>query len=96
METIGDYNRTTTGEVKPKQTYFWAYAIYQGKLLIDGVYRTESDAYTFAAKHIPVRFEVVELNTRNEARATQEIKHITLEQTEDLDFSIQRARHKVD
>jgi ribosomal protein L16/L10AE len=74
--------------------YYWAYAIYQGRLLIDGWYADEQQAYEFARRRIPVKFEVIALNTYNRQSATQKIKHEVLEQTGDIDFALQRAKHK--
>jgi hypothetical protein len=96
-ETIKDYLDSDNGS-KPehhRQPVWWAYAIYQGKLVIDGWYYTEMECYTFAAKNIPCRFEVISLDTINRASATQKIKHQILDETGDIDFALKRAKHKL-
>jgi len=78
-----------------RHTYWWAYAIYQGKLVIDGWYRTEQEANHLAYLKLPCRFEVICLSTRDRARATQAIKHQVLEETGDIDQALKRAKHKI-
>ena len=89
METLKDYIKRDGGS----KEYFWAYAIYMGKLVIDGFYRTSQDAYNFAYQKVPVRFEVICLGTRDRAKAVNIIKHQVLESTRDLDFALKRAKH---
>lgn len=89
METLRDYVHNDNGS----KEYYWAYAIYQGKLIIDGYYRTYNDAYNFAYQKIPVRFEVVCLGTKDRRKAVNIIKHQVLESTSDLDFALRRAKH---
>ena len=78
---------------KDKHNYYWNYAIYQGKLLIDGCYNNEQEAMQFGYKNIPVAFETVPLNTKDRSKATQVIKRRVWEQTGDIDQALKRARH---
>lgn len=91
METLTEKNNNGSSD----KHYYWAYAIYQGKLLIDGWYIDEQQAYSFASRRMPVRFEVICLKTKDRGKATQTIKHQVLEQTQDIDFALQRAKHKL-
>lgn len=93
MKTVMRTQRRVEPITRETIHYWWAYAVYQGKLLIDGWYPSENEAYQFASRRIPVHFEVVELATRDKWRATRAIKHLTLEATNDIDFAIKRARH---
>jgi len=93
METIKDYIQSENGS--RQKEYWWAYAIYQGRVVIDGYYNSEQEARKFAYNKLPGNYEVVCLPTRDRARATQIIKHRVLETTGDIDFALQRAKHKL-
>ena len=78
-----------------KQNYFWAYANYQGKLVILGAFLTREQAYQTAYTKLPSTFQIIELNTRDQSKATQVIKFQVLNNTSDLDFSMQRSKHNL-
>lgn len=87
-----DYNIDNISLGRGKATW-WIYAVYQGKLLIDGYYRSEQEAYSFGQRKMPSGFKVIELHTTDKVRATQELKHLMVEEI-DLSFGLQRAKHK--
>ncbi len=87
METI--FTEGSNG----RHSYYWNYAIYQGRLLIDGWYPLEQEATQFGYKNIPVAFETIPLNTKDRNRATQVIKRRVWEQTGDIDQALRRAKH---
>ena len=74
--------------------YYWAYTVYEGKLVIDGYYRTEAEAHQFAAQKIPVSFEVVCLNTIDRTKARDHIKHEYLAGGGDFGTVLKRVRYK--
>ncbi len=76
-----------------KQSYYWAYAIHQGKLVILGAFQTREQAYQTAYTRLPSDFQIIELTTKNQNTVTRIIKFQILQQTNNLDFSLQRARH---
>ena len=54
--------------------YYYNYALYAGKLLIDGCYSTSEEALQFGYKNIPVQFETICLSTRDKNAASKIIK----------------------
>jgi hypothetical protein len=78
-----------------KQSYYWAYAIHQGKLVILGAFQTREQAYQTAYTRLPSDFQIIELTTKNQAKATQIIKFQLLNTTGDLDFSMQKSKHQL-
>ena len=78
-----------------KQTYFWAYANYQGKLVILGAFLTREQAYQTAYTKLPSTFQIIELQTKDQSKATQIIKFQVLNITSNLDYSLQRSKHQL-
>jgi len=91
METITQY-RTAINSDNGKN-YWWAYAIYQGKLVIDGAYATEQEAWSFANRRIPVHSNIICLGTKDRYKAGRLIKHQVLEETDNIDLALKRAKH---
>lgn len=77
------------------RNYWWAYTVYNGKLVILGAFNTEEEAYERAYGKLPVEFKVIGLPYKTQSKATQIIKYKMLEDTSNLDFSLQRAKHNV-
>ncbi len=73
--------------------YYWVYAVYQGKPIISGWYRTEQEALTFGINKLPCRFEVIGLKTRSRPTAVSKIKHLLWDKTGNLDLGLSRAKH---
>lgn len=78
-----------------RTTYYWVIANLHGKLVIIGPKSSGDEANTFAYEKLDVPFEIVPLQTRDRAKATSQIKAMRLDQTGNLEQSIQRSRHKV-
>ena len=75
--------------------YWYAYGMYNNKLIILGGYATEEEAYQVAYGKIPDGFQVIGLPYKTQSKVTQIIKYKMLEATDNLDLSIQRAKHNV-
>jgi len=93
METIQDFIESDNGGGKRRE-YWWNYAIYGGKLVVDGPYSDEREATSFGYKNIPCVFETVCLSSRNTAKCTQIIKRKVWGEMHSLDFALKRASHK--
>ena len=92
METIEDYANEPN---KGRRSYFWIYAIINGKLFVDGGFSTSDEAYAMGYEKVKHFFEVVSLPTKTLATATQAIKHDRLDSTGDIELAMQRAKHKI-
>jgi len=81
--------------IQPKQSeYYWVKTIRNGKLVVLGAYNTQEEAESIGYSSMDGNYEVITLHTRDQGRATQIIKAKLLEQTKDLDLSLERASHK--
>ena len=89
METIFE-----VGSGIGKHSYWYNYAIYNGKLVVDGFYPSEESAQQFGYKNIPTQFSTISLNTKDRNKAVQIIKRRVWEETHDLDFALKRASRK--
>lgn len=75
MDTIKDFiDGKMEGKARTRMTYYYIWAIVNGKLYVDGAYNNEQDALKFGANKIKVYFEVVSLPTRDLSVATKLIK----------------------
>ena len=88
METI--FEEVTRG----KDNYWYNYAIYNGRLIVDGFYFSEQEALQFGSKNIPVGYKTVNIATRDRSKATQIIKRRVWEETNDIDMALRRAKHE--
>jgi len=75
--------------------YFWITFRRNGRLVILGPENTEDEAYSRGFLSQESNFEVTALRTRDKARATSQLKAQLLDKTQDIDLSLQRARHQV-
>lgn len=78
------------------KVYYWIQAIdpHDGRMLILGAYESEDQANQIGFEKIKGVFEVVPLNTKDGAKATQLLKHRRLVLTSRLDDATKMARHK--
>ena len=88
METIFEESSSNG-----RHSYWYNYAIYNGRLIVDGFYSSEQEATQFGYKNIPVQFTTIALPTKDRNKATQICKRKVWEQTGDIDQALKRARH---
>ena len=73
--------------------FAWLYKIHMGKLVISGPYNDKESAFNTISMHPDNDWEVIELPTRNEVKATRMIKQRVYNVTGDLNMSLKRASH---
>jgi hypothetical protein len=61
---------------------------------VRGPYGAEREAYQRGLKDLGANFEVIELHTRDEAKAKGAIKDIILKRTGNLEIALRRFRNK--
>lgn len=88
-----DYNPThVTGKI-----YYWIKANYMGKTILilpkGEASLTEESATRYGYEKLPCTFEVVGLPTRVTASASRMLKGRNLDETADIDKSLERYRH---
>ena len=92
MDYDPDHVQKTSGK-----TYYWIYANYMGKTILirpKGVdCLTEDDARRWGFEKLPCSFEVIGLPTRDTASASRMMKGRSLDETADIDKSLERYRH---
>jgi hypothetical protein len=76
--------------------YAYLYRIHMGKLAVLGPFENKEAAFNKVAMHQDIDWEVMELSTRDNAKATQIIKAEVYNITGDLSMSLKRASHKPD
>lgn len=74
--------------------WHWVTTVYQGRRVILGPYDTEEKANAVGFEKLENNYEVVELPTRDRARATQQIRHRYFEKGDGLDTVLKRMMHK--
>lgn len=72
--------------------FAWLYRLHMGKLIISGPYDDKESAFNQMAMN-DGDWEVIELPTRDQAKATQMIKQQVYNVTGDLNMSLKRAAH---
>jgi len=92
METIKDY---AIAPKKGRRSYYWIWAIINGKLFVDGPHSTPDEAYTVGYEKVKHFSEVISLPTKSLAAATQAVKHNRLESTGNVETAMRRAKHKI-
>ena len=92
MELLGDSD--SKNRARASQSYYYIWAVVNGRLYVDWAYSNYNDALRFGANKIKVYFEVTELPTKDLSIATQAIKHQYLEKTGDIEQATKRAKHK--
>ncbi len=79
-----------------RRLYYYARAIYQGRLILTGPYGSETegrqDAYS---NNLPPNFEIVAYDTIDAKEATKRSKKWYLDQSKSLDLAMQRAKHQI-
>lgn len=78
-----------------RQGYYWILATKDGRTVVLGAYDTEEDANRIGFEKLEGGFEVVELPTRDIAKATKMLKYRKFDQTSKLEEAIKRAKHKI-
>lgn len=73
--------------------FAWLYRLHMGKLVISGPYNDKEAAFNTVAAHADQDWEVIELPTKDQNRATQMIKQQVYNTTGDLNMSLKRASH---
>ena len=83
---------------KNKQIYYYLYAKNgdDGRPLISGPYDTSSEASNVAYSNNVEEFDVIPLNTRNQAEATRRIKGMRLNEGVDLNYAATKFKHDWD
>jgi hypothetical protein len=94
MNIIEDKLDTIRGLLHIK--FAWLYRLHMGKLVISGPYEDKEAAFNQVSMHPDSDWEVIELSTRDTAKATQMIKQQVYNVTGDLSMSLKRASHKPD
>ena len=75
MDTMKDFiNGKMEGKAKSRMTYYYIWAIVNGRIYVDGSYSNEQDALKFGDNNIKQYFEIVGLPTRDFSVATKMIK----------------------
>lgn len=91
-----EYNWKPDENISFKQTYYWVWLVYQGKLIIAHPPQlSEVDAYRQGTELFSDKvFRVVGLMTKDRAEATRIIKARYLKMSKDLDGALRRAKHE--
>ncbi len=81
---------------QPKRMYYYIMSVvpYQGELIVMGKFNTEEEANR-AAVVLPVPYEVVPLNTSDMKEAKDRCKAIYLQNTSDLNTTLNRTKHQL-
>ncbi len=80
--------------LKPKVYYI--IAIVRGRPFIDGWYATKEEAQKIAWRNLQgVVFDIVESDTRDRSKFTQNCKHQILEQTGNIEEAIRPVKHQI-
>jgi hypothetical protein len=80
--------------VTNKKSYWWIKANYNGRLIVIGPKATEEEAYRTGYEKLECPFDVIELGTKDRAKATAHFKERRLEETGSLDLALKRAKHQ--
>jgi len=76
--------------------YWWITTVSSGgKFVIMGPYSSEESASEYGFSHFGPNFEVEQLSTKDQSKATRVLKKKRFDRTNDLDLSLQRAGHKL-
>jgi len=76
--------------------YWWVYGWHKNRRIILGPYSSEEEAYEDGYAKISSDVKAVPLRTRDEQKASREIRARVLDETRDIDETFRRFRHKVD
>lgn len=84
--------------VPHKQLYYWVRAVHRGRTILvlpkGEAALSEEAAMKWAFTKLPSNFEVVALPTRDTARASRMLKGRSLDETADIDKSMEKYSHK--
>jgi len=75
--------------------YYYVWADDEGTNVLLGPFTTREEANRAAWGQLNCYFEIVELDTKDRAKATQVLKARKLEKTQDLRRSLERVKHIV-
>lgn len=78
-----------------QRTYYWIYGNHNGRLFVLGCKSSEEEANQFGYEKLEIPFDVIGLPTKDRGRATSMIKARVLDNTADIDYSLQRASHTI-
>ena len=80
-----------------RRTYYWIKANYMGKTILilpkGEASLSEDSATKYGYEKLPCTFEVIGLPTRDTASASRMLKGRSLDETADIDKSLERYRH---
>jgi len=76
--------------------FWWVYGLYNGRRIILGPFSSENEAYDEGYTKISSDIDVVGLHTRDEAKASREIRAKVLDETRDVSETFKRFRHDAD
>lgn len=76
-------------------TWWYVVAKHEGRVVLLGPYNTEQEANTVAVEKLDGTYEVVQLRTRDRAKATQLLRHRILSDNSDLGQALRRMKHTI-
>lgn len=98
-ETLEDYKKAIV-EAQPRPPsagiYYWIVGWHKNHRVILGSFVTEQEAYQEGYSKFQSDFKVIPLKTRDEAKASREIRAMVLDETRDVDETFKRFRHQID
>ena len=81
----------------PRRLYYWIKASYMGKTILilpkGEASLSEDSATKYGFEKLPCTFEVIGLPTRDTASASRMLKGRSLDETADIDKSLERYSH---
>jgi len=78
-----------------RPSYWWIWALEQGKRMVLGPFLTEGEAWRYGYSKLASNFEVKDLHTRDEAKASRYFRAQLLDETNDISTTFKRFRHEV-
>ena len=79
-----------------RQPYWWIVTFTeQGRLVVLGPYESETEANRLGVSKLAGNFQVIELQTADQAKATKIIKYNLFKESNDLERALQKARHQI-
>ena len=76
--------------------YWWVYGWHKNRRIVLGPYSSEDEAYEDGCAKISSDVKVIPLKTRDEQKASREIRARVLDETRNIDETFRRFRHSVD
>lgn len=76
-----------------QQGFYYIICKSEGRIVLLGPYSDEASANTVAVEKLDGAYEVVQLRTRDRAKATQLLRHRILSDNSDLGQALRRMKH---